>query len=118
MMVATGEDHLRFVGPTHGFFGLGLAFYFVSQGARKLLWPLLVGFVRLLVAVGSGWLALKATGSLTLVLVMLGAALVLYGAIVGSRSGQGWWFRKGAADCPYCPPGPDPDCAPGSDCRG
>ena len=103
-MVATGEDHLRFVGPTHGFFGLGLAFYFVLQGARKLLWPLLVGFVRLLVAVGSGWLALKATGSLTLVLVMLGAALVLYGAIVGIAIWSGVVVQKRRGGLSLSPP--------------
>ena len=103
-MVATGEDHLRFVGPTHGFFGLGLAFYFVSQGARKLLWPLLVGFVRLLVAVGSGWLALKATGSLTLVLVMLGAVLVLYGAIVGIAIWSGVVVQKRRGGLSLLPP--------------
>jgi Na+-driven multidrug efflux pump len=65
MMVATGKDYLRFVGPVYGFFGLGLARYFASQGAGKLLWPLMAGFARLVIAVGGGWLALKATGSVT-----------------------------------------------------
>ncbi len=96
-MVATGKDYLRFVGPMYGFFGLGLALYFASQGAGKLLWPLFAGFVRLVVAVGGGWLALKTTGSLSLVFVMLGAALAIYGAIVGIAIWSGVWFRKGAA---------------------
>jgi putative MATE family efflux protein len=34
-MVVTGKDYLRFVGPLYGFFGLGLALYFASQGAGK-----------------------------------------------------------------------------------
>ena len=96
-MVATGTTYLRFVGPMYGFFGLGLALYFASQGAGKLMWPLFGGFVRLVVAVGGGWLALKATGSLTLVFVMLGAALAIYGAIVGIAIWSGVWFRKSSA---------------------
>ena len=96
-MVATGTTYLRFVGPMYGFFGLGLALYFASQGAGKLMWPLLGGFVRLVVALGGGWLALKATGSVTFVFAILGAALAIYGAIVGIAIWSGVWFRKGAA---------------------
>jgi len=92
-MVATGKDYLRFVGPMYGFFGLGLALYFASQGAGKLMWPLFAGFARLVVAVGGGWLVLRATGSVTLVFAMLGAALAIYGAIVGVAIWSGVWFR-------------------------
>src|SRR5271167_286360 len=99
-MVATGSDYLRFVGPMYGFFGLGLALYFASQGAGKLLWPLLGGFVRFVIAVGGGWLVLKTTGSVTLVFAMLGAALAIYGAIVGVAIWSGVWFRNGAASAP------------------
>jgi putative MATE family efflux protein len=94
-MVATGKDYLRSVGPTYGFFGLGLALYFASQGAGKLIWPLFAGFARLVIAVGGGWLALSLTGSLTFVFAMLGAALAVYGAIVGVAIWSGVWFRNG-----------------------
>jgi putative MATE family efflux protein len=93
LMIATGAEYLRFVGPTYGFFGLGLALYFASQGAGKLLWPLLAGFARLVIAVGGGWLALAATGSVTMVFVMLAVALATYGAIVGIAVKSGVWFR-------------------------
>jgi putative MATE family efflux protein len=93
MMVATGKDYLRFVGPTYGFFGLGLALYFASQGAGKLMWPLFAGFARLVIAVGGGWLVLRATGSVTMVFAMLGAALAIYGAIVGVAIWSGVWFK-------------------------
>jgi len=92
-MVTTGRDYLRSVGPAYGFFGLGLALYFASQGAGKLLWPLCAGFARLVIAVGGGWLALKATGSLTFVFAMLGAALAAYGAIIGAAIWSGVWFK-------------------------
>ncbi len=94
MMIATGSAYLRFVGPAYGFFGLGLALYFASQGAGRLMWPLLGGFARLVIAVGGGWLALDMTGSLPFVFVMLGVALAAYGAIVGIAVHSGVWFTK------------------------
>ena len=59
-MLETGVAYLRFVGPTYGFFGLGLSLYFASQGAGRLAWPLLAGLVRLVIAVGGGWAVLAA----------------------------------------------------------
>jgi putative MATE family efflux protein len=93
VMIATGSAYLRFVGPAYGFFGLGLALYFASQGAGRLMWPLIGGFARLVIAIGGGWLALYLTGSLPFVFVMLGAALAAYGAIVGIAVRSGVWFR-------------------------
>jgi Na+-driven multidrug efflux pump len=63
-MLEAGAAYLRVVGPTYGFFGLGLSLYFASQGAGRLAWPLIGGLVRLVVAVGGGWLVLSLTGSL------------------------------------------------------
>jgi Na+-driven multidrug efflux pump len=40
-MIEAGSAYLRAVGPFYGCFGFGLALYFASQGAGKLLWPLL-----------------------------------------------------------------------------
>ncbi len=94
VMIATGANYLRFVGPTYGFFGLGLALYFASQGAGKLAWPLLAGFARLMIAVGGGWLALAATGSESSVFVMLAVALAAYGGIIGIAVRSGVWFRN------------------------
>ena len=42
-MIAAGSSYLRVVGPFYGFFGLGMALYFASQGAGALKWPLLAG---------------------------------------------------------------------------
>jgi len=91
-MLATGTAYLHAVGPTYGFFGLGLSLYFASQGAGRLFWPLLAGLLRLVVAVGGGWLALYLGGSLGWVFVALGAALVLYGLTVAGAVGSGVWF--------------------------
>lgn len=92
-MIETGALYLRWVGPFYGFFGLGLALYFASQGAGRLLWPLAAGFVRMIVAVVVGWLVLRATGSLALFFLTLGAALALYGLLIALAIWRGVWFR-------------------------
>jgi len=92
-MLETGSAYLRFVGPTYGFFGLGLALYFASQGAGRLGWPLLAGLVRFVIAVGGGWAVLAATGSLTWTFATLGLALIVYGAMLVSAVASGVWFR-------------------------
>ena len=43
VMLQTGTAYLRRVGPTYGFYGLGLALYFASQGAGRMVWPLADG---------------------------------------------------------------------------
>ena len=93
-MIAVGSAYLRAVGPFYGFFGFGLALYFASQGAGKLLWPLLVGLARMLVAVGGGWIALKLTGSLSWMFAAVGVALLIYGAGIAISVKAGVWFSR------------------------
>jgi len=93
-MLETGAAYLRMVGPTYGFFGLGLCLYFASQGAGRLLWPLLAGLVRMLLAIGGGWLALRLTGSLAWLFLTLGVALVAYGSMLLAAVASGAWFRE------------------------
>jgi putative MATE family efflux protein len=91
-MLTVGAAYLRAVGPAYGFFGLGLSLYFASQGAGKLAWPLIAGMLRLVLAVGGGYLALKLTGSLTALFALLGLALAAYGGVVAMAVGSGAWF--------------------------
>jgi MATE family, multidrug efflux pump len=93
-MLSTGAQYLRCVGPAYGFFGLGLALYFSSQGAGRLGWPLFAGFVRLTVAIGGGWLALRLTGSLLSLFAALSLGLVAYGGILSAAIGSGAWFDE------------------------
>jgi putative MATE family efflux protein len=80
-MLEAGAAYLRAVGPFYGPFGLGLALYFAAQGAGRLAWPLLANTVRLLLAAGGGWLALRWSGSLSHVLLVQGIALAAFGFI-------------------------------------
>jgi putative MATE family efflux protein len=99
-MIETGSAYLRVVGPTYGFFGLGLALYFASQGAGRLLWPLLAGLLRLLIAIGGGWLALRLTGSMAGLFAALAVGLFVYGVMLAGAVGSGVWFRQQPVGAP------------------
>ena len=68
-MLEAGTQYLRAVGPLYGFFGLGLVLYFASQGAGRLLWPVIGNIARLAVAAAGGWLALHWGYGLTQVFI-------------------------------------------------
>ena len=95
LVIEAGSAYLRVVGPLYGVFGLGLALYFSSQGAGRLLWPLVAGSLRMVVALIGGWLVLRWTGSLPYMFAALAAGLVLYGLIVLIAVLSGGWFRAG-----------------------
>lgn len=93
-MLDAGSRYLRAVGPFYGFFGVGLVLYFASQGAGRLLWPVLGNVARLIVAGLGGWLALRWGGGLGHVFVAQGTALVVYGVVIASAIAGGAWFGR------------------------
>ena len=91
-MLDSGSRYLRAVGPCYGLFGLGLALYFASVGAGRLLWPLLANLMRLaIVAVGS-WLVLGWSGDLSHVFLALSVALAVFGLMNAAAVAGGVWF--------------------------
>ncbi|MGC2121528.1 MAG: MATE family efflux transporter, partial [Xanthobacteraceae bacterium] len=95
-LIDAGSRYLHAVGPVYGLFGLGMALYFASQGAGRLLWPLLANMARLLIAAGGGWLALRWSGNLTDVFIALAVALATFGLINAAAVASGVWFSGGA----------------------
>ena len=93
-MIDAGTRYLRIVGPAYGLFGFGMALYFASQGAGRLLWPLLANFIRLVIAAGGGYLALRLNGSLGGVFVALAVALCAFGLINAAAVAGGSWFDR------------------------
>ncbi|WP_374670192.1 MATE family efflux transporter [Acidovorax temperans] len=91
-MIEAGSQYLRIVGPWYGFFGLGLVLYFASQGAGRLLWPVLGNIARLVVAVAGGWLALRGGYAITGVFAAQAAAMVVYGIANAWTIAGGAWF--------------------------
>lgn len=94
-IIDAGSTYLRVVGPFYGFFGLGLALYFASQGAGRLFWPLFSGLMRLVIAVGGGWILLQLYGSITGLYAALALALVVYGLSLMQAIRSGVWFAPG-----------------------
>jgi hypothetical protein len=91
-MLDTGSRYLHAVGPFYGMLGLALSLYFASQGAGRLLWPLVANFTRLVIAAAGGWLALRWSGELSHVFLAQSAALVAFGLINAAALAGGSWF--------------------------
>ena len=94
-VLTAGTRYLTIVGPFYGFFGAGLALYFASQGAGRLLWPLCAGFTRLVVAGAGGWLATRwLGGGLSGLFAAMAAALVVFGVINVAAVRLGAWRAR------------------------
>lgn len=78
----SGGLYLRTVGPFYGCFGAGMILYFCAQGAGKMLWPLLGGVARLLVATLGAWIVVRHLGvGLAGLTVMVAASYAVFAAI-------------------------------------
>ncbi len=94
-VLAAGTRYLTIVGPFYSFFGAGLALYFASQGAGRLLWPLCAGFTRLVVAGAGGWLAVRGLGGgLPGLYMTMAAALVVLGVMNIAAIHLGAWRAR------------------------
>jgi putative MATE family efflux protein len=92
--IRVGSAYLRVVGPAYGLFGLGLALYFASQGARRMGWSLAAGLGRLAVVYVAGTLAVRMGGGLPTLLGVMVAALVVYAVL------NAWPWLARAHDTP------------------
>lgn len=89
---ALGATYLRVVGVGYGFFGLGLALFFASQGAGRMFWPLVGSVARLVVVAVGGWVCvqwLQAPASAFYGVVAL--SLVVYALIIAGAIWRGSW---------------------------
>jgi putative MATE family efflux protein len=93
-MLDAGTRYFHVVGPVYGVFGLGMGLYFASQGAGRLLWPLIANMARLVIAAAGGWLALYLGGGVSGVFLALAVALVAFGGINAAAVANGAWFAK------------------------
>ena len=91
-MLDAGARYLRTVGPFYGMIGLALSLYFASQGAGRLLWPLIGNLTRLVIAALVGWMALRWSGNLSHVFLAQSLALVAFGLINAFAIAGGSWF--------------------------
>jgi Na+-driven multidrug efflux pump len=92
-VTAAANSYFAWAGPGFGFFGMGTCLYFASQGAAKVVGPVLASTVRLLmVAVGGWWLASSAAPAWTL-FALVGAAMAVFGLSTAAAVGLTRWGK-------------------------
>ena len=78
-----------------------MALYFASQGAKRVLWPVLAGTMRMLVAAFVGWAAVAWLGAdLSTLFEIVALAAVLFGLVTAAAVLGGAWDRSPAGAIP------------------
>jgi putative MATE family efflux protein len=87
-----GAQYLRTIAPTYGLMGIGMTLYFASQGAKRVLWPVLAGTIRMIIAVFGGWIAIGWLGADVSVLFQIVAlAAIVFGVFIATTTfGKRW----------------------------
>ena len=84
--------YLRIVGSCYGFFGLGLALFFASQGAGRLAWPLAASALRLVIVALGGWLVVHVLGGPPAALyAVIAASLMALGLTLAAATHLSKW---------------------------
>ena len=92
-VTAAANSYFAWAGPAFGFFGIGTCLYFASQGAAKVVGPVLASTVRLvMVAIGGWWLASSAAPPWTL-FALVGAAMTVFGLATAAAVGLTRWGK-------------------------
>jgi len=89
-VLAAGSIYFRNVAPFYGVVGFSLLLYFAGQGAGRVMWPVLGGTVRLLIAAGIGWIVVADFGGGLRELFMAVAAGSIVSAVIVASA---LWLR-------------------------
>ena len=93
-VLAETRRYLQLAGPGFGFLGMGLSLYFASQGAGKVLGPVMASTLRLtLVAAGGAWLVHVSAGASAL-FALVGLSMTVYGLATATAVFVTPWGRR------------------------
>jgi len=96
-VLALGTLYLRNVAPVYGSIGLGMALYFASQGAKRVLLPVLAGTVRMIIAAFIGWSVVTwFDASLSALFQIVALAALSYGLLTVAAMIGGAWSQSPA----------------------
>jgi putative MATE family efflux protein len=85
-VIAASVAYITRVAPFYCWFGLGLTLYFASQGAGRMMTPLVASLVRQGIVTVCSWLAVERLGlGLHGVFAVLAAGLFVYGCLIAGR---------------------------------
>jgi putative MATE family efflux protein len=90
-VLETGSLYLRIVAPFYALFGAGMALYFSSQGAGRMLLPVLAGTVRLVLVVAGGATVVALAGPLAAIFAVVAAGMVLFGGLITTAVYRAPW---------------------------
>jgi Na+-driven multidrug efflux pump len=76
-VLESGSRYLRTVAPFYPLLAAGIALYFASQGAGRVLRPVLAGTVRLAMVIAGGLLVASLQG----VFMVIAAAMIAFGVL-------------------------------------
>lgn len=89
-----GGSYLNIVGGCYGLFGLGLALFFASQGAGRMLWPIVGSLARLVVIIVGGWLCVHVLASgASGFFAVVALSLAVYGLTIAAAIHLRSWDR-------------------------
>ena len=90
-----GRSYFRLVAPFYAFFGLGLALYFASQGAGRMIWPMVSSLSRMVVAlVGALILTTFTNMRIEGIFAAIGCSMLAFGLIIAVAIWRSGWRRK------------------------
>ena len=81
LVVSAAATYFKYVGPFYGLFAVGLCLYFASQGAGKLVGPVLAGSLRLVAVALGGWWLLAHDANIDAMFALIGGAMGVYGLV-------------------------------------
>lgn len=90
-VLAHARQYLRTVGPAFPLFGLGLTLYFASQGAGRVLGPVLAALLRLLLVAGAGSVLAGQDASPAAYFVLVAVAMAAYGLATATAVWRTAW---------------------------
>lgn len=76
-VLESGSRYLRTVAPFYPFLAINIALYFASQGAGRVLWPVLAGTARLVIVIAAGALVASLQGIFAVIAVAMAVSGVL-----------------------------------------
>ena len=90
--VDAGRSYFRLVAPFYAFFGLGLALYFASQGAGRMIWPVISSLSRMAVALVGALILTKYTNmKVEGIFAAIGCSMLAFGLIIALAIRRSGW---------------------------
>lgn len=78
-VLSSARSYLIWSGLGYAFYGLGMCLYFASQGAGKVLGPVLAGTLRLVVIAGGGWWLAASSAEPWTLFALVAVSMAVYG---------------------------------------